>query len=152
MNNVDTPDFLPARLPETPAAAPVVVPVMEEVVVVGRETVESGRVRLNKLVHEHDEHINLTLQHDEVKVDRVPVNQYVPDGAELPVSRHEGDTLIIPVLREVVVTRVLVVEEIRVTRQQLSTAHTETVVLRREEVQVERQPSSAPDSSATPFA
>lgn len=140
------------RLPEVPAAAPVVVPVIEERAVVTREVVESGRVRLVKDVHEHNELVNLTLQHDEVDVERVPVNQFVADGAALPAPRHEGETLVIPVLREVVVTRVLVVEEVRVTKRQVAAPHTENVPLRREEVRVERQPAAGPSSSETPLS
>ena len=134
------PGALPTRLPATPLEEPRVLPVIEERVVITRETVESGRVRLTKEVHEHDEVINLMLQHDELDVERVAVNQLLADGAALPTSRHEGDTFIVPVLREVVVTRVLLVEEIRVTKRQVTAPHTETVPLRREEVRVERQP------------
>lgn len=135
----------PERLPSEPTTAPLVVPVIEERAVISREVVESGRVRLIKQVHEHEELLNLTLQHDEVQVERVPINQFVADDTALPTARHEGDTLIIPVLREVVVTRVMLVEELRVTKQQVAVPHTERVPLRREEVRVERYP--APDAS-----
>ena len=131
---------LPTRLPATSADQPQVLPIIEERVVVTRETVERGRVRLTKDVHEHDELVTLMLQHDELNVERVAVNQLLADGAALPTSRHEGDTFIVPVLREVVVTRVLLVEEVRVTKRQVAAPHTETVPLRREEVRVERQP------------
>ena len=137
------PGASPTRLPATPLEEPRVLPIIEERVVVTRETVESGRVRLTKEVHEHDELVNLMLQHDELDVERVAVNQLLADDATLPVSRHEGDTFIVPVLREVVVTRVLLVEEIRVTRRQVTAPHSETVPLRREEVRVERQPPTA---------
>lgn len=136
------PGASPTRLSAVPTAAPVVVPVIEERAVITREVVESGRVRLVKEVHEHEELVDLMLQHDEVQVERVPVNQFVADEAALPDSRYDGDTLIIPVLREVVVTRVLVVEEIRVTKRQVVAPHTERVPLRREDVRVERHPAT----------
>jgi len=122
-----------------------VLPIIEERVVVTRETVESGRVRVIKEVHEHNEAVNLMLQHDEVVVEHVPINQFLADDATPPASRHEGDTLVIPVLREVVVTRVLLVEEIRVTKKILTTPHTEQVPLRREEVRVERNSAKMDD-------
>ena len=138
----------PVRPSEASSAAAVVVPVIEEYAVVTREKVESGRVRLVKSVQEHDELVDLQLQHDEVEVERIAVNQFVADKAALPTFRYEGDTLIIPVLREVVVTRVLVVEEIRVTKRQVTAAHTERVPLRREQVQVERYPATDPAAAA----
>ena len=88
----------------------------------------------------------MPVQHDEVHVERVPLNITLPAGAAAPASRYEGDTLIIPVLREVAVveTRLLLVEELRITKQQLTTQHTETVPLRREEIVAERLPPAAP--------
>ena len=138
---------LPTHLPTTALDELQVLPIIEERVVITRETVESGRVRLIKEVYEHNEVVNLMLQHDELDVEHVAVNQLLADGAALPTSRHEGDTLIVPVLREVVVTRVLLVEEIRVTKRQVTAPHTQTVPLRREQVRVERY--SAPDLPPT---
>ncbi|MCR5888798.1 YsnF/AvaK domain-containing protein [Hymenobacter sp. J193] len=109
---------------------------------------ESGRVQIIKRVHEQEEQLNVLLQQENVQVERRPVNQFVADDAELPVSRQEGDTTIIPVLREVVVTRVLVVEEIRITKQVVQVPHTQTVQLRQEEIQIERQ-SFLSDDAAT---
>ncbi|UOQ78686.1 YsnF/AvaK domain-containing protein [Hymenobacter sp. 5516J-16] len=117
-----------------------VVPIIEEHAVVGREVVETGRVRLSKTVEEHEEALNFTLLHDEVQVERVPINQYVTDGATLPGVRYEGDTMIIPVVREVVVKRMLVVEELHITKHQVPTQESHRVVLRQEAVHVTREP------------
>ncbi|UYZ63157.1 YsnF/AvaK domain-containing protein [Hymenobacter weizhouensis] len=121
--------------------APVVVPVIEERAVVSREVVETARVRLTKTVHEREEVLNLPLQHEEVQVERVPVNQFVADGAAPPGVRHQGDTTVIPVLREVIVTRLLVVEEIHVTKRTVTATHTEPITLRHEELTVDRHPA-----------
>ncbi|MDF7815403.1 DUF2382 domain-containing protein [Hymenobacter sp. YC55] len=135
-------DSLPTDL--QPASArdatetPLVVPVIEEYAVVTRQLVETGRVRLSKKVLQHEETLTLSLQQDQVHVEHIPVNEYQVEGTPLPVSRQEGDTLIIPVLREVVVTRVLLVEEIHVTKRQVTVPHIESIVLRREEIQIER--------------
>ena len=134
------------RLPDAPLTTPLVVPVIEEHAVVHREVVESGRVRLSKIVQEHEEAINLALQHEEVNVERVPLNQYVADEATAPAVRYEGDTLIIPVVREVVVKRLLLVEELRVTKHRVETQETQTVTLRSEQIQVER---IAPDGTTS---
>jgi uncharacterized protein (TIGR02271 family) len=127
-----------------------VLPVLEERVVVQREVVETGRVRLTRQVHETAEEVSIPVQHDEVHVERVPLNLTLPAGSVAPATRYEGDTLIIPVLREVAVveTRLLLVEELRVTRQQLTTQHTETVHLRREEIKTEHLPPATPAGAA----
>ena len=102
-------------------------------------------MRLTRRVHETTEEVTVPVQHDEVQVERVPLNQTLPAGAPTPTTRYEGDTLIIPVLREVAVveTRLLLVEELRVTKQQVTTQHTEAVHLRREEITTERIPPAA---------
>jgi uncharacterized protein (TIGR02271 family) len=127
-----------------------VLPVLQERVVVQREVVETGRVRLTRHVHETAEEVSIPVQHDEVHVERVPLNLTLPAGSVAPATRYEGDTLIIPVLREVAVveTRLLLVEELRVTRQQVTTQHTETVHLRREEIKTEHLPPATPTGAA----
>jgi uncharacterized protein (TIGR02271 family) len=153
--------FLPDNLAAAPAPTPLerlapmptegsqVLPIIEERVVVNREVVETGRVRLTRRVHETDEEISVPVQHDEVDVERVPINQTLPAGALPPATRYEGDVLIIPVVREVAVveTRLLVVEELRVTKRQVTTTHTEPVHLRREELIVERLPTTPPPTA-----
>ena len=136
------PDSAPGRLPAEIGAPDRVLPVIEERVVITRDVVESGRVRLSRQVHETAELVRVALAHDEVQVERVPLNQTLPAGTAAPATRYEGDTLVIPVLREVAVveTRLLLVEELRVTKRQLTTEHQETVPLRREEISVEHLP------------
>ena len=121
-------------------------PVIEEQAIVGRETVETGRLRIRKTVQQVEQPVQVVLQHDEVEVEHVPINQFVADDAPLPGSRQEGDVLIIPILREVVVTRVLIVEELRVSKRIVEEPFTSTVQLRQERVEVLR---SAPDPAAT---
>ena len=53
------------------------IPVVEEQAQVGKQVVESGRLRITKSVHEQEELINLTITHEEHQVERVPVNKYV---------------------------------------------------------------------------
>ncbi|WP_311136802.1 YsnF/AvaK domain-containing protein [Hymenobacter cellulosilyticus] len=127
-----------------------VIPVIEEQAVINREVVESGRVRLSKTVHEREEMLEIPLQHEEVLVERVPVNQFVADGAPTPGLRYDGDTTIIPVLREVVVTRLLVVEEIRVTKRTQTTTLTQPIMLRHEEIHVARNSADGAGPAAAP--
>jgi len=120
-----------------------VLPVIEEHATIRREVVETGRVLLTRQVQHSEEQVTVPVQHEEVQVERVPRNQTLPAGAAAPETRYEGDTLIIPVLREVAVveTRLLLVEELRVTKRQVTTQHTETLTLRQEQVLVERVPT-----------
>jgi uncharacterized protein (TIGR02271 family) len=115
----------------------VVVPVVEEEVKVGKRTVESGRVRVTKVVHEREEVIDQPLFKTNVVVQRVPVNQYVEQA---PTVREEGDTLIIPMVEEVIVVqkRLLVREELRITKQQVETHEPQRVTVRREEAKIDR--------------
>jgi len=120
-----------------PGGHPLVLPVIQEALDVQTRTVEMGRVRIRKLVHEHEEIVDPPLWRDEVVVERVPINRVV----EGPISvRSEGETLIIPLLEEVLVveTRFLLKEEIRISKRRVETHRPQRVTLRREEAVVER--------------
>ena len=122
------------------AAASITVPVCREQLQLGVRTVDTGRgVRIHKTVSEHSHPIDQALLHDAVEVKRVAVDRIVA-LSDAPQSRHEGDTLIVPILEEVLVVekRLRIKEEIHITRTQHSQHYTDTVVLRAEDVTVER--------------
>ena len=122
-----------------------VVPVVEETAVVYKERVVTEKVRLHKRVHEDEEVLDVPVQAEDIEVERVPVDRWI-DG---PVAvRREGDTTVYPVVEEVVVVekRLRLVEEVRVTRRRATRHAREQVVLRREEIVVERDaPAGDPD-------
>jgi stress response protein YsnF len=62
--------------------------------------------------------------------------------ASPPAVRQEGDTTIIPVLREVLVVekRYELVEEVHVTKKKTVVPHVQEITLRKEVVEVERKP------------
>ncbi len=114
-----------------------VIPVIEETLDVQKRQVETGGVRIIKVVHEREEVVNVPRVREEVTVERVTLNRLV----DTPVSmRQEGDTLIIPLLEEVVVMekRLMVKEELRITKRRIEEQASQQVTLRREEVVVER--------------
>ena len=114
-----------------------VIPVIEETLDVQKRQVETGGVRITKVVHEREEVVNVPRVREEVTVERVTLNRIV----DTPVSmRQEGDTLIIPLLEEVVVIekRLMVKEELRITKRRIEEQASQQVTLRREEVVVER--------------
>jgi uncharacterized protein (TIGR02271 family) len=92
----------------------VVVPVIAEKLEVQKRRVESGSVRIRKVIREHEEVVDEPLIREEVQVKRVPVNQVV-DGP-VPV-RHVGNTMIISLLEEVLVVekRLMLKEELHIT-------------------------------------
>ncbi len=115
-----------------------VLPVIVEELEVGRRAVTTGVVRVQKRVHEREELVDETVTREDVYVERVPVGRMV-DAA--PAMRNEGDTLVIPVLEEVLVVerRLRLKEEVRVTWRRVVEPAPQRVVLRDEEVIVERQ-------------
>lgn len=120
-----------------PGAQPLVLPIIEETITVHPSPVETGRVRIRKQVHEHEEVVDVPLLRDEVVVERVPINRVVEGSIS---TRMEGETLIIPLLEEVMVVekRLLLKEELRITKHQVETHRPQRVTLRREEAIVER--------------
>jgi uncharacterized protein (TIGR02271 family) len=117
--------------------AAIVLPVTQEALEVHTTPVETGHVRIRKVVHEREETVDPPLLHDEVVVERTPINRVV----EAPISvRSEGDTLVIPLLEEVLVIekRLLLKEEVRITTRRVETHRPQRVTLRREEAVVER--------------
>jgi len=120
-----------------------VLPVMAEELQVGKRTVSTGGVRVSKLVREHEETVDVPLLQEDVQVERVTINQMVESA---PAVRHEGDTMIIPVLEEVLVVekRLMLKEELRIVRRRSETSQPQQVTLRREEIVVEQlDPNSA---------
>lgn len=131
-------------------AESVVIPVIEEQLHIDKQIVETGIVRIVKEVIEEPETVNVPVFREEVIVDHVAIQQYV-DAA--PAVRYEGETMIIPVVREVLVTekKLLLVEEVHVTKRQITNQENLEVMLRKEKVTVERRtPHDGRSAETTP--
>jgi uncharacterized protein (TIGR02271 family) len=115
----------------------VVVPVVAEQLEVQKRKVEGGGVRIRKTVHEREEVVDEPLMREEVQVRRVPVNRVV-DGP-VPV-RHVGNTMIVSLLEEVLVVekRLMLKEELHITKEEVESYRPQRVRLRSEEAVVER--------------
>jgi len=113
------------------------IPLVEEVLTVGKRQVETGRVRVQVHVDEREEQVDVDLRREDYDVRRVPVGRPVD---AVPETRREGDTLIVPVVEEeVVVTRRLVLrEEIHLTRRTVDRTERVAVTLRAERAEVTR--------------
>ena len=111
------------------------IPVIEEQIIIEKEVKETGRIRIGKTVSEREETVDVSLFHEEHIIEHLPRNIYVDT---VPVVRHEGNIMIIPVLEEVLVKRILLVEEIRITKHTVQTNEQQDITLRKEQVTVER--------------
>ena len=126
-------------------------PLIHEALSVGRRSVETGQgIRVHKSVSEETWRVDDTVLRQQLDIEHVPMNVWV-DG-ELPVQRHEGATLVIPGLEEVLVVqkRVRLKEEIRITAHTRGEPVSSTVVLRTEQAQVERFDESTNRSQQLP--
>ncbi len=128
---------LARRAGAEPGEPPLVLPVLAEALDVRTRRVETGRVRITKVIHEREELIDEPLVQEEVTIERVPINRVVE--GPIPV-RHEGDSMIVSVLEEVLVieTRLLLKEEVHITTRRTDTHTPERVTLRHEDVTIER--------------
>jgi uncharacterized protein (TIGR02271 family) len=115
-----------------------------------KKTVESGSVRITKVINEQEVPVNIPLIQEEHDIQRVPINEYV--DVPPPPIRYEGDTMIIPIVQEVMVVqkRLMVVEELHITKQRVETHDVQHVRLKREEIRVERLSNDQPQQQPNP--
>jgi uncharacterized protein (TIGR02271 family) len=131
---------IPDDVADTPTQAigeGMVIPVIQEELIVNKQLIETGKVRISKRVTEHEEVVDLPIFREEVSVERVPINKVVD---ALPPVRKEGDTMIIPVVQEQIVVHktLLLVEELRVRKEVIESHQSQTIILRKEEVNIQR--------------
>lgn len=111
--------------------------VLQEELNVDKEVVDSGKVYINKKVVEENKKISVPVSHEEVEVTRIAVNRIVDTA---PQIRHEGNITIIPVIKEVPVIekKLMLVEEIHVTKHVIEEKEERTIPLRKEEVDIQK--------------
>jgi uncharacterized protein (TIGR02271 family) len=122
------------------------IPIIEEKIRIDKEIVETGSVYVRKEVQEKQVNIEATLVQDNIHVERVPINQPVQNVP--PAVRYEGDTMIVSVLQEelVIQKRLILVEEIRITKQKVENEKTHPVNIRKEEIFIN---STRPDGEGS---
>jgi uncharacterized protein (TIGR02271 family) len=111
------------------------VPLVEEELTARTQERDLGSVRFEKRVESTQAQVTTEVGHEEVSVERVAINQPI-DAA--PESRFEGDTLIIPVVEEVLVTekRLMLREEVHIRRHWVTDPVTVEDSVRREVLDV----------------
>lgn len=127
------------------APEPIVIPLVEERLDVGRRSIETGTVTLRKVVQEYQESLDEPLAVRTFDVERVILNQPI-DVA--PPVRQEGDVTIYSMVEErMVLTKQLVLrEEVRVRQRDTERRDTQVVTVKREHLIVERKPTGPQDS------
>ena len=115
------------------------IPVIEEELKLGRETVVTGRVRARTVPEERTETVTEPLLRTDVVVERIPLDREVE---EIPSVRDEGDVIVVPVVEERVVKKLFVVEEVRLSRRASTEDVDQQIELRSGRVVVEREGSS----------
>ena len=123
----------------TPAERPedeLVIPIVEERPVVEKEEITTGRVHVSTRTEERLVRVEDTLRKTIVDVQHVPIDTFVDVE---PQPREEGDVLIIPVVEEVLIKRLLLKEELRITRTSTLEAVERDVTLRVMHADVQRR-------------
>jgi len=116
---------------------------------VRREAVETGRLRVSKQTHTREVFVDETLVCEQAEVETIPVGRQI---FEMPSVRQEGETTIIPIVEEVLHTerRLILKEEVRITRRRKTEQFQDRVPLRYQEAVITRVQSAAePANPAT---
>jgi len=112
------------------------IPLAEERLQIEKERIAIGEVLVRKVVEQVEQEIPVALTHDEVVIQHIPINQVIT----APVGpRQEGDWLIIPVTKEVLVIQkqMVVTEEIRIYKQAITEQQVVRDTVRQERVEIE---------------
>ena len=122
---------------ETKDKDQIVVPLHAEEVSVAKRRVVTGQVKVGTITKESEHLVEELLEHEHVEVERTAIGKQVDKA---PPVREEGDTLIIPILEEIVVVerRLLLKEEVRVRRTRETQPYQERVVVRKQEAVITR--------------
>jgi len=115
----------------------IVIPLLAEQLNIARQKVLTGGVRVHKTVSERTETVDEPTLREEMEIQRVAVNQFI---TEPPPVRYEGDVMIVPLMEEILVVekKLVLREEIRITKRQDTLNNPQHYVVRREEATLEQ--------------
>jgi stress response protein YsnF len=111
------------------------IPLAAERLLVGTRLRRTGIVRVSTRVERRTAVVDPPLRRQRIEIRRRRVDRFVDRP---PDVRREGETLIVPIVEEVVVTRLKVVEEVAITLRRSVERRPRRVELRRERAIVER--------------
>ncbi|MEJ8803781.1 YsnF/AvaK domain-containing protein [Pontibacter sp. H249] len=113
------------------------IPVIEERLNVSVQDVEKAKVRVSKQVHEEEVTVDVPFVHEEIDVQRIAKNISIE---AIPDVRYEGETMIVPVIKEEIVVqkKLVLVEEIHITKRKVEEHNPQQVRLKKEEIKIDR--------------
>jgi len=122
-----------------------VIPIIEEQLRIDKKIIEKARYTFDKEVAEEQVELNIPLNQEHITIEKREINQYVETAP--PAVRYEGDTMIISVLREeaVIVKKLMLVEELHVTRHSSEEMHSSTHTVRKEKIIINKIEKLTPD-------
>lgn len=117
----------------------VAVQLAAEELVVTKEKHETGRVRVSTVTRQHEELVDELLEREDIAVERVPIGKRIE---AIPAVREEADTIIVPIVEEVLVVErhLMLKEEVHIRRVRGTERHQERVTLRKQEAVITRLP------------
>jgi uncharacterized protein (TIGR02271 family) len=117
----------------------IVLPLHAEEISVAKQRVVTGSVHISTVTHEREQLIDELLAREHVEIQRRPLGKTV---ARMPAVRKVGNTIIIPVMEEILVVerRLVVKEEVRVRLVQKKESRPQRVTVRKQELVVNRRP------------
>ena len=117
---------------------------------VGKESVETGRLRVSKQTHTREVAVDESLLRESAEIETIPIGRQI---FEMPSVRHEGETIVVPIVEEILHTerRLILKEEVRITRRKTAEQIHDRVTLRYQEAVVTRvqSASEAVDNTST---
>ena len=136
-----------AKAETVPENGTITIPVFEEVARVTTRAVTTADVRVHITVSERDETVEALLLRQDVTVERVAFGVQVEAP---PPVRHEGDTIVVPVIEErmVVEKRLFLTEELRIRIGEARQPTAQAVRLRREHAEIVRDDLGKPNDNA----
>lgn len=112
-------------------------PLAEERVEISKKKVIDRRVQISRTTVTDEKIVEAELIREEAVINRIAKNEVIQADA-IPTARQEGDIYIIPVIREEVeiIRRQVLVEEIHVKKVQTTENFQESILLRRQELDI----------------
>jgi uncharacterized protein (TIGR02271 family) len=123
--------------PTVDAGQTIKIPVIQENLSVEKRRIETGHLVVHVEPKVEQQVLEVPLLEESIEVERVPLNRFVE--APTPV-RQEGDVTVVPVFEEVLIVekRLMLKEEIRLTRRRVATRERQSFEVRKEEAHVLR--------------
>jgi stress response protein YsnF len=118
----------------------ILIPLHAEEVSVSKRRIVTSEVKVATVTRQHEQLVEELLAREHVEIERIAIGKEIDKA---PAVREEGDTLVIPIVEEVVVVErhLLLKEEVRIHRIRETQRYQERVVVRKQEAVITRLPA-----------